>query len=101
MRSFEKIDWSGLPDGQLVLMTASSISSNEKLQVADFLDTQALVFSKSGCYVGMSRDRGLRFGKHPASLINGIWFIDEDEKAQKGWSDTKLSSNDLSLELIK
>jgi hypothetical protein len=101
MRSFNAIDWSKLPDEKLVLMTVSNISDNEQMKIADFLDTQALVFVKNGCYVGMSYNRGLRFGKHPAFLINGIWYIDEDKNAQHGWNDIILSLNELSLEVIK
>lgn len=101
MRSFDRINWPGLPDGQLVLMTVSSISDNEKLQIADFTDTQALVFAKNGCYIGMSRDRGLRFGKPPASLVDGIWLVDEDQKMQEGWGDTKLSSDEVVLGVIR
>jgi hypothetical protein len=101
MRSFDQVDWESLPEGKLVLMTVETIVKDATMAVADFRDVQALVFTKTGNYLGMSPTRGLRFGKSPASMQNGVWLVTEDMQAEQGWEDIQPATEDLSLEIIK
>lgn len=73
----------------------------EVMQVADFRDFQALFIPKFGKWVGLSRGRGLRFGKGPVRLVDGVWRCTEDREAQEGREDLVLSPDILSLETIK
>lgn len=101
MKTFAEYDWQSLPDGMLVLMTAPDLNDVTEMRIADFRDTQALVFNQTGNYVGMSRRSGLRFGRAPAIMKDGVWLVHEDSSSQSGWQNTQLSASTLSLAVIK
>lgn len=101
MREFELWDWSQVQNGKLVLMTCNILSPREKMKIADFRDSEALKFRKSGNWMGMSIDRGLRLGSGPLSMVNGVWFCNEDHKACNLYVDQELSPELLSLENIE
>lgn len=102
MRRFEDFDWSRVPEGQLVLMTVESLNDpRAKMKIADMRDMQALAVAKNGCWVGCSPTRGLRFGRGPVRMVDGVWFCREDVESQKGSEDMPLSPDALSLEMIK
>lgn len=102
MRAFDKVDWSQVPTGQLILMTVPSLGDPAMLmRVADFLDVQALYYPATARWVGMSPDAGLRFGTAPLRLVDGVWFCREDLAAQDGQGEIRLSPAVLSLEVIR
>lgn len=102
MREFEKFDFSTLQDGELALMTVPGLDDpHMTMRVADFRDVQALFLPEAGRWVGMSHMRGLRLGRGPLRLVDGVWLCAEDLLAQKGREDFKLSPEALSLEVIK
>jgi hypothetical protein len=102
VRAFEKLNWAGVKDGELVLMTVEHLGDPDmKMQIADFRDDHALFIPKVGRWVGMSPSRGLRFGSGPLRMVNGIWYCSEDRESQRGYEDLGLSPETLSLEPIK
>lgn len=101
MRAFEDFNWSGLPAGELVLMTVESLGDPKAvMKIADFKDVQALYIPRVRCWVGMSPERGPRFGSGPLKMVDGIWYCVEDLESQKMFKDFQPSSNDMSLETI-
>lgn len=102
MRAFESFDFSTLQDGELAVMTVPMLGDPKTvMQVADFRDLQALFLPEAQRWVGMSYRRGLRLGKGPVRMVDGVWICSEDLAAQKGREDLKLSPESLSLEVIK
>lgn len=102
MRAFEKLDWSVVKEGELVLMTVEHLGDPDaKMKVADFRDDHALFIPNVKRWVGMSPTRGLRFGTGPLRMADGIWYCSEDVSSQRGHEDFTLSPEVLSLEPIK
>ncbi len=97
------IDWTLIGDGNqsMLLLTAGEISESGPMFVADFKDTHALVFKKTKNWLGLTKGRGVRFGKKPIRLINGVWYVTEDSTAQSGNENVELRPELLSLEPIK
>lgn len=50
--------------------------------IADFRDTHGLAFTKSGGFVGWSMTGGMRLGRPPFHLVDGVWYMHEDTKGQ-------------------
>jgi len=82
-------------------VTIPDLLDDISLQMADFKDDYALVFKKTGSYLGLTLSRGVRLGKGPARMVNGIWYIDEDLYLQKVYSDIELEPELVDLRLIK
>lgn len=102
MRAFDKLNWAGVKDGELVLMTVEHLGDPDmRMSVADFRDDHALFIPKVGRWVGMSPTRGLRFGAGPLRMVDGVWYCSEDRDSQRGHEDFGLSPDRLSLEPIK
>jgi len=87
MRDF---DWKYVPQTGLVLLTVPEISKDVQVQIADFRDTHALAYAPSGGFIGYSHKGSelgvpgsMRLGKTPLHLVDGIWFMFEDEKGQQ------------------
>jgi hypothetical protein len=95
-----KLDWDIVPEEGLVLMTAPEIAYSAPMLMADFRDSFALVYTKTGNYIGMSRDRGLQLGKSPR-MVNGIWFLDEDKITGEKHVNVQLLPDVLALERIR
>jgi hypothetical protein len=98
------IDWDLVPDdGTMVLLTVPDLLDDVDvpLQMADFKDDYALVFKKTGSYLGLTLSRGVRLGKGPARMVNGIWYINEDPYLQKIHADIELEPEMMALGLIK
>jgi hypothetical protein len=96
------IDWKLVPDGGImVLLTMRDIVDQADLMIADFKDTHALVFTMTGNFVGLTKDRGARLGKKPIRMINGIWYAFEDLEAQKKYKNVDLTANLLSFKPIR
>ena len=100
MREIQPEDLEFLQKGQLILLTLKTLAPREPLLAADFRDMQAPIFTKTGNFIGFSIDRVLKFGKKPARLINGIWFVDEETNIPKEYEDIIMDPVLLSMELI-
>ena len=97
-----EIDWDIVPNnGTLVLLTMQDIMNQARLYVTDFRDTHTLVFSKTGNFVGLTKDRGVRLGKRPLRMVNGIWYAVEDFDAQKVYKNMELCPEHLILGIIR
>lgn len=98
----QSIDWDVVPDdGTMVLLTVPDILDDITLCMADFKDDYALIFKKTGSYLGLTLTRGVRLGKGPAKMINGIWYINEDQNLQRVFPDIELEPEMVDLKLIK
>lgn len=100
MREIQPEDLESLQKGQLILLTLKTLAPREPLLAADFKDMQVPVFVKTGNFIGFSIDRKIKFGKKPAVLINGIWFIDEETNISKEYENIIIDPSLLSMELI-
>jgi len=97
----KEIRWDIVPnDGSLVLLTAVNLVMDEQLFIADFRDREALVYNPTGSFVGLTRTRGIRLGKKPLRLVNGIWLLDEDLEITKIHKNLFLMPDLVSLEMI-
>ncbi len=85
----------------LALLTAREIVESNQIMLADFRDTHALVYKKTGHFIGLSLTRGIRLGGHPIQMIDGVWYITEDPKAQKGHENASVTPDMLAMGLIK
>jgi hypothetical protein len=96
------IDWGLVSDnGVMVLLTIPDLLDDVPLYMADFKDDYALIFKKTGSYLGLTLTRGVRLGKGPARMVNGIWYIDEDLYLQKVYANIDLDSELVDLKLIR
>lgn len=96
------MDWKLVPDdGIIVLLTMRDIVDKADLMIADFKDTHALIFKKTGNFVGLSKSRGVRLGKKPIRMISGIWYAFEDLEAQKKYRNVNLTADLLSFGPIR
>jgi len=92
------IDWGIVPvKGRLVLLTAEDIFNEQPMMMADFKDTHALFHLKTKRWLGLSLKRGIRLCKFGADLVNGYWFVPEDDTLKN----VSVRLEDLSLEIIK
>ena len=69
------------------------------LMMADFRDSQTLVFKPTQQYIGFSKTRGILLGKRLARLINGIWYVEQGEIA-KQYKDFTLNPDDVDFHPI-
>lgn len=96
------IDWNLVPDnGVMVLLTVPDLLDDVPLHMADFKDDHALIFKKTGSYIGLTLTRGVRLGKGPAKMINGIWYVNEDQQIQQSYPDIELDPEMVDLKTIK
>ena len=96
----KEISWEGVPEGLMILLTATDVGHAERMYAADFRDMTAAMHLPSGAFIGMTRDRGIRLGRRPR-LVNGTWVLEEDRKAQEAFPDKALSPDVISLEVIR
>lgn len=97
-----KVDWRLVPvSGELALLTMDELVDGEPLMIADFRDTKAIVHKATGAYVGLSRGRGVRLGKAPLTLKDGIWYATEDKDLGRTRKDVRVSSETTVLALIE
>jgi hypothetical protein len=95
------VDWDIVPDdGTMILLTTNDIIDDANLYIADFKDLKALIFKPTRSFVGLTRTRGIRLGKGPPRMINGIWYVDEDPKAQAKHKNIELTPELVSLVII-
>lgn len=97
MRDF---DLKLVPAEGLALMTAPDVDGGP-MYVADFRDSHALVYRATGHFVGFSRRKGLKLGRRPLRMVNGIWIMDEYSGDLRGHEHVELRPELLSLELIE
>lgn len=77
------IDWEAVPEsGDLVLLTAEDVASQEPLKMADFKDSHGLFYKALGGWLGLSRT-GVRMGKEPIWMQDGLWMCKADEDSQR------------------
>ena len=96
------VDWRIIPtEGILVLMTMEELVDGEPLMMADFRDTRAIFHNETGRFLGLTRRRGVVFGRAPIRLKNGIWYLNEDMELNKVKQDVPITSETASLELIE
>jgi len=97
-----EINWGIVPDnGTIVLLTMQDVMEQTPLYIADFRDTHTLVFSKTGNFVGLTKSRGVRLGKRPLRMVDGIWYAHEDLDAQKVYKNMELRPEHLILGIIR
>jgi hypothetical protein len=97
MRDF---DWKFVPVKGLVLLTVQEISIHSPVFIADHRDTHALAYTPTGGFIGQSLRNGMRLGKVPLRLIDGIWYMAEDEDSQRSHTAIQLSPDLLTLRVI-
>lgn len=85
----------------MVLLTAREVAEDSVLMMADFRDTHALRFVRSGHLVGLTKSRGMRLGSRPAVLVNGVWYLDEDPAAQDKFRGVELTEDLVDLAPIE
>lgn len=95
MRDF---DWKYVPAKGLVLLTAVDLDSS--VCIADFRDTHAIAYKKSGGFIGQSWTGGMRLGRLPLHLVDGIWYMLEDGKSQSEHSEILLNPQSVILRII-
>jgi len=96
------INWELIPeDAGLVLITTPVIPGDGSVFIADFKDTKALVYKKTGNFLGLSKTRGVRLGGYPLRMVDGVWYIEEDLEANKNIQDLQISHETLCLQLIR
>ena len=88
-------DYRLLPDEGMVLMTAREIDGLSPMYLADFKDTQVLIYKPTGNFIGFSADLGLRLCKGPPKMVNGMWIVHDDPIANGNHKNVKLSSGFL------
>jgi hypothetical protein len=88
-------------NGTLVLLTMRDVVDRAPLYITDFRDTHTLVFSKTGNFVGLTKSRGVRLGKRPLRMVDGIWYAVEDFDAQKVYKNVELRAEHLILNIIR
>lgn len=88
-------------NGVAVLLTMRDIVEQTPLCVADFRDTHALVFAKTGNFVGLTKHRGVRLCKRPLRMVDGIWYAQEDLDAQKVYRNMELRPEHLRFGVIQ
>jgi hypothetical protein len=59
-------------------MTIESFDGSGEMYIADFRDSQALGYTTTKHFVGLSKTHGLRLGGHPLRMVDGLWYITED-----------------------
>lgn len=84
----------------MILLTATDIGPEERMYAADFRDMTAVMHTPSRSFIGLTRSRGMRLGKHPR-LVDGSWVLEEDVEAQMAYPNKRLTPEALSLEIIK
>lgn len=88
------IDWSRVPEGPMVVLTAEDTARGEPLKMADFKDTHALFYKVTGSWLALSRT-GVRLGKGPMWMEDGIWMCSPDEGASE-----RLPNHDPDLDQV-
>jgi hypothetical protein len=94
------IDWDRIPEDKLALMTIEEIVHGAPMLMADFRDSFALSFTKTGHFIGLSRTQGLQLGIEPY-MVDGIWFLREDELIKEKIIDVTLSEDTMKLRRIE
>jgi len=93
------VEWNTIPNSTyLVLLTMERVEDNISASMADFRDDFGLFHPGLGKWVGLSRDRGIRFGVGTPELRDGIWYVQEDEASAV--QDVQVSASDLILRPI-
>ena len=88
-----------LDDRGLALLTVPKINKTGEMYLADFKDTQALAFKQTKHFIGISKSRGIRLGGHPLRMVDGVWYVTEDNMT--GIEDLQISHEALCLQLIR
>jgi hypothetical protein len=87
-------------EGKLVLLTSRDIADDSKFMAADFRDMQAFIYNPTGSWIGADM-QGIKLGKGPLNLINGIWYTDLDEELNRKHQHVRLSAELISFEMIR
>jgi hypothetical protein len=96
------VDWRLVPaGGALALLTMEDLVDGEPLMMADFRDVRALFHKETGRFVGLARDTGVRLGRPPIRLKDGIWYLIEDLELGRSRRNVPITSDTASLELIE
>ena len=96
------VDWRLVPRGGiLTLLTMEDLIDGHHLMIADFRDMKALFHKETGSWVGLTRGRGIRLGRPPLRLQDGIWYINEDMELGKTKRNFRLTADVVSLEVIE
>lgn len=85
----------------LPVLTTREIHDSAKLYIADFRDSQCLVFIKSGNYICFSKTLGMVFGKGTPILRNGIWVCQIDKNVPDQYRDFTLSCDSIDFEMLR
>lgn len=80
-----------LPVNGFALLTVPDIDGHGRMYLADFRDSQVLIFKPSGNFLGFSKEKGIRLCRGPMSMVNGIWVVQEDKSAVESYKDIRLT----------
>lgn len=83
------------------LLTMERLGDGVPLMIADFKDTHALFHIESERFIGLTRNRGIRLGKPPLVMTDGIWFLEEDLEIEMKFRDLNVGSTNLVLRVIR
>jgi len=83
----------------LAVVTVRDLSPDVKLFIADFMDMHAL--SCRGHVLGVDGSGAVRFGMRPLSMVDGVWYMREDVRSQRGSEDLNAPLGDFSLDTIE
>jgi hypothetical protein len=89
-----------IPLEGLAVLTCQRIDFRAPLFIADFRDQQILIFTPTGNPIGISIDRGMRLGRRPLQMRNGIWVMEEEEKIPEQYQDKELRAEDVAFSTI-
>jgi len=89
-----------LPDRGLAVLTAPDIDGSGPMYLADFRDSQVLIFKPSGHFLGFSRERGVLLCKGPLRMQDGLWTANPDEQANSSHTDVQLKAETLDFRAV-
>lgn len=90
-----------IPKGGMVLLTLRSLYMQASFLVADFRDQQAAIFKPTGSFLGLTADRGIRLGKRPPFMRNGIWLLHEDTDLKEEYANARITIDNVVLGEIR
>ena len=83
----------------MAVLTTADLDPDGKIFIADFRDIHLLTYE--GHILGLTKTRGVRFGKRPLTMTDGVWYAQEDFKAQDGHDNVRIDHTHLTLEPIE
>lgn len=86
-----------IPEDGMVLLTLKTVLIQASFLIADFKDHQAAIFAPTGHFIGLTLDRGIRLGKRPAFMRNGIWLLHEETEVPSKYINARITIDNVVL----